>query len=643
MGASPMRPAWLILAFVLLLRLPFLNQAIQGDDIYYLAGAQHAQVDPLHPNHARYVFVGDVVDMRGHPHPPFNAWWLGALLFLTGNIREIPFHAAYILFSLLVALSMWTLAKRFTPRPLEATLLFLATPAFVVNGTSIESDLPLLAFWMATAALFVAGVDKHCGLRLSGAAGAGVLAAMTGYQAAALVPILGFYLWRKARGFAYGWAALLALPVAILLWQAYERLATGATPVEVLGSYFQTYGLQRLTNKLRNAAALLGHAGWLVCPVLVWLAAPRRYWLAAVAAAPLALADPHPLFWLSAGTGLMLLVWSARSDEQFLGAWVAVFFTASVALFFAGSARYLLPMAAPAVLLVSRSLARRDLLAGFGIQAALSLSLAWVNYQHWDGYRQFASEFRKETLEKRVWINGEWGLRHYFEENGGLALVRGQAVQPGEMVVSSELGFPIPFNTGGGVTAPIREAEIRPTAPLRMIGLGVRSAWSTATLGLRPFDIGNGPVDRVRMEGILEAKPVRELLRMGDPAASTQIVSGVYELEGGAWRWMADKAVLLLKTPNEPKRVVAKLYLPEQAPGRTVILFLEGKQIAGATYSRPGSYTLESAPLKPVGESVSLTIRVDRTFSPPGDHRRLGLILSEVGFAASEQSLSAPR
>ena len=40
------RQVLLILAVVLLIRVPFLNQAIQGDDVYYLAGAQHAQIDP---------------------------------------------------------------------------------------------------------------------------------------------------------------------------------------------------------------------------------------------------------------------------------------------------------------------------------------------------------------------------------------------------------------------------------------------------------------------------------------------------------------------------------------------------------------------------------------------------------------------
>src|SRR5581483_9968410 len=65
--------AALVLLLILLIRVPFLNQAIQGDDVYYLAAAEHAQIDPLHPNDVRYVFLGDPVDLRGFPHPPLNA------------------------------------------------------------------------------------------------------------------------------------------------------------------------------------------------------------------------------------------------------------------------------------------------------------------------------------------------------------------------------------------------------------------------------------------------------------------------------------------------------------------------------------------------------------------------------------------
>ena len=151
------RGLWLVLGFTLLLRLPFLNQPVQGDDDIYITEAAHAQIEPLHPANVTYVFRGDVVDLRGHSHPPLNAWPLALLVAAFGEVKEIPFHAAYIAFSLIAVWSMWSLAKRFSPHPFWATLLFCAVPAFVVNGNSFEPDIPFLAFWMASIALFVSG------------------------------------------------------------------------------------------------------------------------------------------------------------------------------------------------------------------------------------------------------------------------------------------------------------------------------------------------------------------------------------------------------------------------------------------------------------------------------------------------------
>jgi len=190
-----------IVALAILLRVPFLNQPVQGDDVYYLYGAEHAQIDPLHPLNTDYMFLGDMVDMRGHPHGPVNPWILAILLAALGDIREVPFHLAYALFSVIAALSMWSLARRFCERPLIATLLFLAVPAFVVNGNSFEADLPFLAFWMASVALFIKAVDQKSIAALAGSAIAGALAGLTAYQAVLLTPILAVYLFERRRNF----------------------------------------------------------------------------------------------------------------------------------------------------------------------------------------------------------------------------------------------------------------------------------------------------------------------------------------------------------------------------------------------------------------------------------------------------------
>src|SRR5579884_3068084 len=111
-----------VLAAVVLIRLPFLHQPIQGDDVYYLAIARNARLDPLHPMQMGYTFQGARVSMAGHPHPPLNACILALLLRSFGGVRELPFHVAYIGFSLIAAISMYALARRFTSEPLLAAL-----------------------------------------------------------------------------------------------------------------------------------------------------------------------------------------------------------------------------------------------------------------------------------------------------------------------------------------------------------------------------------------------------------------------------------------------------------------------------------------------------------------------------------------
>jgi hypothetical protein len=579
----------LVLAVVLLLRAPFVNQAIQGDDVYYLAGAEHAQIDPAHPIDVRYVFEGDMVDMEGHPHPPLNAWFLGLLLALFGDIREAPFHTAYILFSVVAAVSMWSLARRFSPHPLWATLLFLATPAFVINGNTLESDIPFLAFWMAAVALFV-------GARYALAAAALALASMAAYQAIFLTPILAIYTWLYARRSKTAWAVVLVPPAVVAGWQLYEFVSLGKLPLAVLAGYFRTYGTQSLAFKLRNAAALPVHFCWLVFPVLLPPA--------------------------------VLLSWKRRdADTIFLTAWIAIFLAAGIGIFFAGSARYLLPIAAPVALLVSR-LNTRWLAAGFAAQMILSVALATVNYQHAGAYRAFAASLQPQFAGKRVWINGEWGLRYYLDAEGGIPLLREQAVRPGDVVVTSELGYPVHFSAGGGALTPIAQREIRSTLPLRLIALHTRSAYSTVDRGYLPFDISTGPIDRVRAEIVVEREPKLSYVVMKTPEAEQQLVSGVYQDQ-----WMAGRAVILLKSPAAATPLQVKFFIPQPAPARRITLLIDGQQqIAEKTYDAPGLYTLETPPIRPAKPTTTLTIVVDKTFSVAGDRRELGVVLVGAGF-----------
>jgi hypothetical protein len=449
------------------------------------------------------------------------------------------------------------------------------------------------------------------------------LTALTAYQSILLVPILFLYgrKWRTARIAAF-------TPIAAFFaWQIFERLSTGALPAGILANYMSTYGLQVLTQKIKSAVALTGHLAWLVFPAL---------WIPSLYALPFAIGaafyDLNPLFWGSIAIGVGILIWCARHWRDFLAQWVLIFFAGALVIFFAGSARYLLPIALPIAILATQHVRPRLLEISLACGFALSLALATVNYQHWDGYRQFARAFQSDAGAKRLWINGEWGLRYYFESEGGLPLHQGQAIHPDEMVVSSKLSYPIPFTSGGGVLASVAQRTITSSIPLRIVALEGRAAYSTTMLGLRPFDISRAPIDQLSAHLMIENKPTLTDLPMNAPEAGQQIVSGVYQLESGQWRWMSQTATILLKPPAQPSPLTVSFTILAASPARQVTIALNDRTVASQTYSAPGTYVLSSRPVKPEGDTAKLTITADKSFSVPGDNRQLSIILTEAGF-----------
>jgi len=621
-----MRQMLLVFALVLAMRLPFLDHPIQGDDTFYLACAQHALIDPLHPHDFRMQAIGIEVDMRGFPHPPGNSWFLAGLLRIFGDVREVPFHAAYLPFSFGAAAAMLSLARRFSVTPLWATLLFCASPVFVVNGNSLESDVPFVCFFLGAMALWAAGVEEESRWKLAAGALAAGAATMISYQGVILTALFSLYLWRRRPAWRTAFAAALA-PVAVFAaWQIWGRISSGAAPAEVLSGHFQTHGLQALPRKIHNAGALVAHLGWIVSP----LAMPWPV----LGGAVFAWIDTSPLFWLPFGCGLYLLARAAGGWRDFLCAWIAIFFAMAVAVFFAGSARYLLPAAAPVAILAANRIAgqRWRLAAAFGTQMALGLALAWSNQDHWRAYRDFTAAHRAAIEARRTWVDTEWGLRFYAESLGALPVQRNQPVRPGDNILSSRLGEPPAVTTGGGAPAPVSSVEVIPRLPFRLFAEGSRSAYSSGT-GWRVFDISGAPADRVTLSTVVERKPARSFLRMDDPEAPTQIVTGVYQLEENAWRWTAGKAILLLKAPPAPSRLEAEFRVHDLGAGMRVRMLADGRLVAEQTYARGGQYKLGPAgTVTAQGTSTAVTLVADPPIRAPGDSRELGIVLLSVGY-----------
>ncbi len=230
-----------------------------------------------------------------------------------------------------------------------------------------------------------------------------------------------------------------------------------------------------------------------------------------------------------------------------------------------------------------------------------------------------------------MWVNAEWGLRHYLEELGAVPLQRGQWVPPGDMVVESELAYPAPFSSGMSTRVPVLAAIVAPAIPLRLIGLDAKSGYSSVDKGYLPFDFRGGAIDRVHADLLEASQPTEQYLPMGSHHAEQQIISGVYPLENNAWRWIGAHAVFLLKAPAAGV-FHANMFLPDAALARHVTVRFDDHVAIDRTLPGAGSYDLSTPAPRLTGPAVTVTIDLDKTFRAPGDGRDLGAVLNAVGF-----------
>ena len=487
------RELLLLAAFTLLLHIPFLRQPVQGDEITYLDVAREVLRQPLTPLNFHYVFQGHLVEAAGHPHPPLNAYLLALAWSLRGRFAVFSFHVFYLLFALGISFAAYALAAHFTTEPLWCALLVASSPLVQASTNTLAGpEPPALAFLLTGAAAFFRRRVWISGIALT-------LAGVTELQALALPPILLLeYAVKRERPPRAAWLALTAPFVGLTAWQALQWVLTDRLPGRALLGYAQGSGRAGLSLKGASALALLEHLGVLVTLLPV---AWRRSWALAPGLLACVLVRDYPwweraLLLIFVTLGVNALVWllESRRNNPVLAAWCLLYFSFAALAFFAGAARYLLPLVAPMVLLlVLQSSGRLMRALALGVNVLLGLNLSFAAYEFARVYAQVQPPPGRTFL-----VNGEWGFRYYMRAKGGRVLEAHSVPLPGEWIVSSELSLAGNYDSlAEEIAVPLRASDLRVRTPLRLIDRYAHAGFSAVSFGLLPFSFSRRPLDRI--------------------------------------------------------------------------------------------------------------------------------------------------
>ena len=209
----------------------FADKAFTIDDPLFLWLGEQLQAHPFDPFGFTVNWNASQLPMHTmSQNPPLTGYLIAAVASLLGW-SELALHLAFLLPAAVATAMTYLLARRFCGAALEASVVALLTPVFLVSATSIMCDATLLACWCAAVWCWVTGFDREqAGLLVAGASLAG-LAFVTKFSGIALVPLLFAYGLLRTRRVGT-WCLLLLLPIGVGL--AYDRATSALIHLVVL-------------------------------------------------------------------------------------------------------------------------------------------------------------------------------------------------------------------------------------------------------------------------------------------------------------------------------------------------------------------------------------------------------------------------
>ena len=521
---------FLLVALTVAALAPFLNKAFHIDDPLFLWIAQQIAKHPLDPYGFAVNWSTTLEPVwKVMQNPPLCSYYLAA----TGPIagwKELPLHAAFLIWPILSVLGTFAIARRFCRQPFTAALLTLFTPVFLVSATNVMCDLMLLALWLWCIEFWIAGLERPSWLLMTTSALLAAAAPLTKYFGISLVPLLAIYtLIRDRRRASY--LTLLLIPIAALV--VFELITkanygagmfTGAIYLSrEMASFWPPWFGQLLIGLAYTGGCLIS---------AIFFRFPRqwKFWLIVIISAGvflllfqffvplgevLALGQNTELvrveggLFAAIGAGALALAVADliehRDGPSFLFfCWVFGTFGFATFCNWSITGRTILPMAPAVAILLVRSWEKSSAPASMLRRclvilaaAAVSLIITAADYRQAESARDAAREFQKrfQAAPGTTWFESHWGFQYYMQQWGA------KPVNAADSEVASNDVLVFPSNSSAVIPLPLEwfsppETVEFPTLPfISTHGRGTGAAFYSSAHGAIPWAI-----DRVAPE-----------------------------------------------------------------------------------------------------------------------------------------------
>jgi hypothetical protein len=444
------------MVLAVLVLVPFFHTPFTIDDPIYLREAQHALIDPLHPQAFNMVWSTDL-DLRVSQIVPGGIVvpYLLIPVALSG-CKEWMGHFTQLLLVMaaLVATSLAALRMGMDRwQSSAAAILVAACPAVLGMAGTLMPDIPAMTFTILGMERILAWRDNRRWHQAAGAIFWLTLAALTRANAIMILPT-AFILLLDGVGIKR-FLPVVITPIAFVL----VSILTADPDSQRENVLLALLRSPKWHLVAQNSCAFLVHFALLIPLTVPWLLMRAGRMpsilpqIALVCAALLSLR----MGWVAFAAGATVLVladilWQAmqRRDRMQLALWLWLLVAFPVVFYIHLPSKYLLPSVPAAALLVARLIPvpqrSRWVVPSIAVAGVmLGAVILW-------GIRDLAQTQQRAVTEliephlragERAWFAGHWGFQWYAEQAGATPVtLQPPLPQPGDIVVVSQIDFP---------------------------------------------------------------------------------------------------------------------------------------------------------------------------------------------------------
>jgi hypothetical protein len=510
--------AWPAMALAVLILAPFLSSPFTIDDPIYLREAQHALIDPLHPQAFSMVWSTDL-NLRASQILPGGI--AVPYLLIPAALAGCAEWAAHLTQLVLLLIAIYGTALLSLRLGLDsasarwAALLTATCPAVLGMAGTVMPDVAAMAFTVLGMERIVAcRGDRRSTQALAASLWLALAALTRAHTILVLAPAFVLLLdglepdqiQSSFRNFPARFLPVILTPLLFLLVSAVITDPESES-ANILSSMLQTRA-GSVGIFIRNLCAFLTHFLLVIPLTIPWLILRGRHLsrpLLAIAAifavafysrvGPAAFAAGATLLVL----GDILLDALERLDRLQLALWLWLLLALPVVVYIHLPSKYLLPCVPAAVILVIRLAAanrapvRWLLPAVSAAGAVLGLLILLAARDLAETQRRAATDLiaPHAKIFERVWCSGHWGFQWYAEKAGAHPVTLEPPLpQPGDIIVVSQIDlarFPRTWQS-----KQVLQHVTYPNAYGRVMDLQAGAGFFSSVWGFLPWVPGSG-------------------------------------------------------------------------------------------------------------------------------------------------------